>query len=85
VLDIEMTVGIADKLYQCRTKSKSLYGNRYRVKIDTYITSLKIVMDAEGFGVVSAVIWQTLDPEIANNKLSVMLFKAAAIEIWEGL
>jgi hypothetical protein len=84
LLDIELTVGIADKLYQCRTRSKAILGIEYKVKIDTYISSLKIVMDAQGFGVVSAVIWQTLDPEIANNKLSVMLFKAAAIEIWEG-
>ena len=81
--DAEVSIGIAYKMYECRKAAKTLWGNEYKVKISTYVTALKKVMDSHGYNELKAVLKFMEDPKIKNNEMAVMLFMAAAIEISE--
>ena len=80
---LELSVGIAQKMYDCRRAAKRLYGSEYKEKVDTYINALKKVMDSEGMNECEAVGKFIEDPEIKSNEMAVMLLMAAAIEISE--
>jgi hypothetical protein len=80
---MEMSVGIAQKMYDCRRAAKQLLGAEYKVKVDVYIAALKRRMDEFGLNECEAVLKITQDPEIANNEMAVIMLMAAAIEISE--
>jgi len=79
----DLTVGTAQRMYNCRNTLKSQWGNEYNFKISSYVTAIKRVMDSNGLTEYESVVKIVSNPEIEYNERSVMMLMAAAIEINE--
>lgn len=79
----EMSIGIAQKMYNCRKVAKVLLGAKYEERIKFYMQHIKKIIQENGGNEIEAVLSITKDPIIRDNEQDVMLLMAAAIEINE--